>query len=347
MKSIVLTDILDMEMREIPDPGVVKPDDVLLQVCTVGVCGSDIHYYKTGRIGSQVVEYPYAVGHEFSGKVIAVGSAVTRVKPGDNVAVDPAMPCRNCDQCRIGRLHTCRNLKFLGCPGQADGCLSERIVMPEGSCFKVGSDMSLEDAAIVEPLSIGVYAVQLSAISMKDAKIGILGFGPIGMSVLLPALAEGASTVYVTDKINARLDIARASGVTWAGNRDAVDVVSEITDQEPGLLDVVFECCGEQEALDDAIELLKPGGKLMFIGIPEVDRVSFACDRIRRKEICIQNVRRQNECVQPAIDLIEQGRVDISKMITHRYSLAKTKDAFDLVCDYADGVMKAVVNVSF
>ncbi|MDA1043857.1 MAG: alcohol dehydrogenase catalytic domain-containing protein [Verrucomicrobia bacterium] len=346
MKSIVLTEILGMKMRVTPDPCIVKADDVLLQVRTVGVCGSDIHYYKTGRIGSQVVKYPYAVGHEFSGTVLDVGSAVTRVKPGDHVAVDPAMPCRACDECRMGRLHTCRNLKFLGCPGQADGCLSEMIVMPEGSCFKVGPEMSLEDAAIVEPLSIGVYAVKLSSLPMRTAKIGILGFGPIGMSVLLSAMAEGAKSIYVTDKIDARLDIARSSGAAWAGNRDRQDVLAEITEREPALLDVVFECCGQQEALNDAIHLLKPGGKLMFVGIPEVDRVSFACDKIRRKEICIQNVRRQNECVQAAIDLIQQGQVDVSQMITHRYALEDTKDAFDLVCDYADGVMKAVVNVS-
>ncbi len=345
MKSILLTDLLAMDIREAEAPRIERDNEVLLQVGTVGVCGSDIHYYRTGRIGSQVVEYPYAVGHEFSGIVLEVGSAVTRVKPGDRVAVDPAMPCYDCDQCRIGREHTCRHLRFLGCPGQADGCLSELIVMPEGSCFPVSDATSLEEAAIVEPLSIGVYAVKLAGMPMKGLKIGILGFGPIGMSVLLPALAEGADTIYVTDKIDERVAKARDAGATWAANRNTVDAVAEISAAEPGLLDVVFECCGEQDALDDAIQLLKPGGKLMFIGIPEVDTVSFQCDLIRRKEICIQNVRRQNDCVQAAIDLIEQKKVDISQMITHRYALPQTKDAFDLVCGYEDGVMKAVINV--
>ncbi|MDE0837478.1 MAG: alcohol dehydrogenase catalytic domain-containing protein [Kiritimatiellae bacterium] len=346
MKSMVLTDILGMEMCDIDEPHVANAHDVLLQVGTVGVCGSDIHYYKSGRIGSQVVSYPYAVGHEFSGIVLEVGSAVTRVAPGDRVAVDPAMPCRQCDQCLIGREHTCRQLRFLGCPGQAEGCLSERIVMPEGSCFRVSDSTTLEQAAIVEPLSIGVYAVALSGIPMQGAKIGILGFGPIGMSVMLSALAEGAETIYVTDKIDGRVDKARDVGATWAGNRSKEDAVGEISDAEPGLLDVVFECCGKQDALDDAIALLKPGGKLMFIGIPEEDRVSFSCDAIRRKEINIQNVRRQNECVQPAIDLIEQGRIDVDQMITHRYPLSESKAAFDLVSGYEDNVMKAVVNVS-
>ncbi len=165
------------------------------------------------------------------------------------------------------------------------------------------------------------------------------------MSVLLAARASGAETVYVTDKIDARLDMAREQDVAWAGHPENEDAVNHISGLEPGLLDVVFECCGQQSALDDAVNLLKPGGKLMFVGIPEEDRVSFSPDLIRRKEICIQNVRRQNGCMQPAIDLIESGSVDVSPMITHRYSLDDSKAAFDLVCGYHDGVMKAVINV--
>jgi len=121
--------------------------------------------------------------------------------------------------------------------------------------------------------------------------------------------------------------------------------VDEIAESEPLLLDVVFECCGQQEALDQAVDLLKPGGKLMVVGIPEVDRVYFAIDKIRRRELCIQNVRRQNECVKPAIDLIERRKVNIDAMVTHRFSLDETKVAFDLVAGYQDGVVKALVNL--
>lgn len=333
-----------MALREVPDPVIQRPDDVLLAVKAVGVCGSDVHYYTTGRIGSQVVEYPFTVGHEGAGVVLAVGPEVTRVKPGDRVAIDPPVSCHQCDQCRAHREHTCRTLKYLGCPGQLEGCLSERLVMPEECCFPIPDHMSMADAALIEPLSIGVYAVQQS-IPMKGAKVGIFGMGPIGFSVMLPALAGGAAAVYATDRIDSRLELAAAHGACWTGNPDRVDVVQEVKSREPLLLDVAFECCGQQEALDQAMSVLKPGGKLMLIGIPEFDRFTFLAEVGRRSEICIQNVRRQNHCVQKALDLVTSGQVDPSFMITHRYPLSRTKEAFDLVDSYADGVLKAMVEI--
>lgn len=342
MRSMVLTGIRQMSQTTAPDPTLSGETDVLIRIRRVGVCGSDVHYYAEGRIGSQVVEYPYAVGHECAGVVEQVGTGVSRVKVGDKVAIDPAMSCFACDQCRCGRLHTCRNLRFLGCPGQADGCLGDLLVMPETSCFPIPDSMSLDDAALAEPLSIGVYAVRLAAMP-PQAKIAILGAGPIGLSVLLPARVYGASKVYMTDRIDERLAVAKACGADWTGNVTTEDIVEQINTAEPDQMDVVYECCGQQDALDQAIEILKPGGKLMLIGIPSVDRVSFSIDNLRRKEICIQNVRRQNECVQEALDMIAEGEVDVSPMLTHHYSFGQSKDAFDLVDTYQDGVVKAMV----
>jgi len=339
----MLTGIRQMEMKEVPTPALLNDRDVRIKMKTLGVCGSDIHYYVSGKIGSQVVKYPFTVGHEGAGEVEAVGKGVSLVKPGDRIAIEPAMPCWECDQCRAGRPHTCRNLRFLGCPGQAEGSLSEYIVMPETSCFKIPDEMSFDEAAISEPLAIGLYAVKQS-IPMEGARVGILGFGPIGMSVMLPALAMGAKEVYVTDKINERLLIAKKSGASLTANPDQVDVVEKITEKAPGLLDVVFECCGQQEAIDNAVDLLKPGGKLMVIGIPEFDRWSFAVDKSRRKELCFQNVRRQNEAVQPALDMIASGEISVEAMATHRFRFEETKEAFDLVAAYSDGVMKAMID---
>jgi len=345
MKAMALTGIREMRMMDVPEPRIENDTDVLLTVGTVGVCGSDVHYYTTGRIGSQVVEYPYRVGHEFSGTVLECGPAVSRVGPGDRVAVDPAMFCGQCDQCRAGRLHTCRRLRFLGCPGQAEGCLSERIVMPETSCFRIKADTTMERAALAEPFSIGVYAARMS-VPLKDARIAILGCGPIGLSVLVAAVEQGAKEIRATDRIAERLAVATTGGATWTGNPDEQDVVADILEGTDPALDVVFECCGQQEALDQAVSLLKPGGTLMLVGIPEVDRVSFGIDSLRRKELCIQNVRRQNECMQPALDLVESGRVDVDFMITHRFTFEDAKASFDLVADYADGVVKAMIEVS-
>jgi L-iditol 2-dehydrogenase len=176
--------------------------------------------------------------------------------------------------------------------------------------------------------------------------MGILGFGPIGMSVLLPALNQKAGKVYVTDKIGHRLQIARNCGAAWAGNPLEEDVVAAIKEQEAALLDVVFECCGQQEAVDQAIEMLKPGGRLMIIGIPEFDRWSFAVDTLRHKEIGIQNVRRQNDSVEETLRLLENHQVDGGRMVTHRFPLDRTQEAFDLVAAYADGVMKAMIGFS-
>lgn len=343
MKAMALTGIRQMEMMDLPMPEIKNDTDVLIKMKVVGVCGSDVHYYTSGKIGSQVVQYPFPVGHEGAGEVLKVGGAVTKVKPGDRIAIEPAMPCGECDQCKAGRPHTCRKLLFLGCPGQAEGCLKEYIVMPENSCFLIGDNMSYTEAAISEPLAIGVYAVNQS-IPMKGATIGIFGFGPIGMSVILPAIAKGASKIYVTDLIDERLGIAKACGATWTGNPEKEDIVTGIKDKEPLLLDVIFECCGKQEAMDQAIELLKPGGKLMVIGIPEFDHWSFSVDLLRRKEICIQSIRRQNHSVEEALEIMEKKVVNVGQMPTHRFSFEKTKEAFDLVTGYKDGVMKAMID---
>lgn len=343
MKAMMLTGIRQMEMMEVPTPMIVNDTDVLVRMKVVAVCGSDVHYYVSGKIGSQVVKYPFPVGHECAGIVEKIGKGVTLVKPGDRVAIEPAMSCGKCDQCVAGRPHTCRKIKFLGCPGQADGSLSEFVVMPQESCLPIPDHMTYDEAAISEPLAIGVYAVRQS-IAMKGAKVGILGFGPIGMSVLIPSLAGGAEKVYVTDKIDARLDIARASGAVYAGNVTKTDIEKDILELEPYGLDVVFECCGQQQAIDNAFRILKPGGKLMIIGIPEFDRWSLPVDMGRHKEITITNVRRQNGATEEALEGIAHGHFKVAHMATHRFALKDTKAAFDLVAGYQDGVMKAMID---
>ena len=343
MKSMMLTGISQMEMKEVPEPVIVNSGDVKIKMAVLGVCGSDIHYYLRGKIGSQLVQYPFPVGHEGAGVVVEVGSEVRRVKPGDKIAIEPAMPCWKCDQCLAGRPHTCRKLKFLGCPSQAEGCLQEFIIMPEESCFPLYPGQSLDQGAISEPLSIGVYAVKKS-IPMKGATLGILGFGPIGMSVFLAAKAQGAKSIYVTDKIWERLQRARSEGASWIGNPDELDVLNDIRNVEPTMLDVVFECCGKQEAVDLGIDLLKPGGKLMIIGIPEFDRWSLPVDKTRHKEINIQNVRRQVNCVQDSLDFMQNGLIKIDNMVSHRFPFSKTKEAFDLVANYRDGAMKVMID---
>ncbi|MGC9472051.1 MAG: zinc-dependent alcohol dehydrogenase [Bacteroidales bacterium] len=343
MKAMVLTGLNRIEIVDKPVPEIVRPDEVLIRMKSVGICGSDIHYYREGRIGSQIVQYPFTIGHEGAGIVEEVAGGVTRLKPGDRVAIDPAMPCYRCDQCNAGRYHTCRNLKFLGCPGQSEGCLQEYVVMPEDSCYRLPDNVTFDQAALSEPLCIGVYAVDLS-VPVKGVRIGILGSGPIGISALLAALAQGVENVYVTDKIEERLRIADEIGAHWTGNPDKQDVVSDILEREPLQLDAVFECCGKQEAVDQAVKLLKPGGKLMIIGIPPFSSWSFDVDDLRRKEICVQNVRRQNEVVEKTLHMISSGELRPGRMQTHNFPFTQVPDAFELVAGYRDGVMKAMIH---
>jgi len=344
MRAIVLAGLRKFEIRQVPDPEIKNDTDVLIRIKTVGVCGSDIHYYTTGRIGNQVVEYPFIVGHEAAGIVEKVGKKVTKLKPGQRIAIDPAVYCGQCDQCQSGRVHTCRKLIFLGCPKQLAGCLSEYLVMPEYCCFPIKDSMSFDQATLCEPLAIGVYAVERSGLPPK-ANIAILGAGPIGMSVFHVLRTKDIYNIFITDKIEERLEHARNLNPKWRGNPDKQDVVKEITELEPLLMDVVFECSGDKEAMLQAYQLLKPGGKMIQVGIPEFDEICLPIHELRRKEITIINIRRQNECTQKAIDLIDNQEINIDSMVTHRFSLEQTGEAFELVAQYSDGVMKAIIDM--
>jgi L-iditol 2-dehydrogenase len=345
MRAMMLTGIKQMEMKNVPDPEIKNPKDVRIRMSVVGVCGSDIHYYTRGEIGSQIVKYPFTVGHEGAGVVVETGRDVTRVKPGDRIAIEPAVHCGECDQCLEGRYHTCRKLKFLGCPGQAEGSLSEYIVMPEENCLPLSGTLTPDHGSISEPLAIGLYTVKKSG-AVKGARIAILGFGPIGMSVLLAARALGIEKIYVTDKIDERLSIAIKENAIYTGNPLRDNIVEQILQKEPLGLDVVFECCGQQEAIDQAVNILKLGGKLVVPGIPEFDRWSMSADMTRRKEISVQFIRRQVDCVEPVLEMMKSGKIDVQNMVTHRFPFDRAKEAFDLVADYSDGVMKAMIDFS-
>jgi L-iditol 2-dehydrogenase len=342
MKAALLTAPGKFETRTIPDPKIINDNDVLVRVKMVGVCGSDIHYYTTGRIGSQIVQYPFVVGHETAGIVEKIGKSVTRLKPGLRVAIDPAVSCGKCDQCKAGRENTCRKLRFLGAPGQLEGAQCEYIVLPQENCFPISDSMTFEQAVLSEPLAIAVYAVERSALP-TDASIAILGMGPIGMSVFHVLRTTDVGNIYVTDKIDERLKFAKKLNPAWCGNPNHVDVVKQISSIESLMLDIVYECSGDPNAIVQALHLLKPGGTLVIAGIPEVDEVQFPIHELRRKELTIVNVRRQNHCTQKSIDLLALHEIDMDSMVTHRFHMDETQKAFDQVANYRDGVMKAMI----
>ncbi len=341
MKKIILESLGKFSIVDTEVPQITSDNDVLIKIAYVGICGSDIHYFKTGQIGDQVIQYPFTPGHECSGIIEKTGKNVTGLTRGDRVAVEPAISCRSCDQCVAGRFHTCRNLQFLGNPLELEGALQEYIVLPQECCFKLPATVSLADGIIIEPLTIGLHALRF----MEYHKhIAVLGHGPIGIctvSAIKYLFAD--SQIYVTDKIDPRLKFAIDRGVSWTGNPLKQNVVAGILEMCPGGVDTVIECCGQQEAIDQAIELLKPGGRLIMIGIPETESISFDPHSIRRKEIHICNVRRQNNKFIEAIDMLEKRAFDVNGFITHTYNIEQIQTAYKLVESYNDGIIKALV----
>jgi len=215
--------------------------------------------------------------------------------------------------------------------------------MPEDCCYGA-KGLTADQAALVEPLSIDYYAVQLAG-GLNGKKIGILGSGPIGLSVLMATRESCAAAIYVTDRLDYRLEAARQQGAAWTGNPDRTNIVSDILQREPLELDMVFECCGQQSALNQAVELCKPMGRLVIVGIPEIDQASFAVHDARRKGLSLVNVRRQNECIEPVMDLICKGKIKPELLITHRFRMDRAADAFELLADYRDGSIKSMVDI--
>jgi len=235
-------------------------------------------------------------------------------------------------------------LKFLGCPGQLEGALADYLVMPEANCLPLPAGADDDLGALSEPLAIALYAVRQSG-PVAGRRIAVLGAGPIGLCVILAARADGVAAVYATDPVPERRAAALRAGAAWAGDPERDDPVAEIARREPLGLDVVFECCGQQSAVEQGLAMLGPGGVLSMIGIPSVDRISMQIDVARRKEIRFQNVRRQAHCAEPALDLLAQRRIDGRWLITHRFPLERAPEAFDLVEHLRDGVLKAMVHL--
>ncbi len=342
MKAAVLAGIRTLEIRDVPAPRIAREDDVLVRVKAVGVCGSDLHYFLSDSVGGDRVSYPFIPGHECAGVVERTGRGVARVKPGDPVAIEPAVSCGTCDQCRAGRPHTCRKLMFLGHYGELTGGMAELTLAPERNCVPLFPGMSFIQGALAEPLSIALYAAALAGpVERKTA--AIVGAGPIGLCVALALGAGGAGRLFMTDKVEARVRAAAAAGADWTGNPGAVDVAAEILAREPLGLDLVFECSGDPAALDQAVAILKPGGTLVVVGIPLEARVSFDSARVRRKEVRIQNVRRQNGCLEKAVRLIHEGVVKADFLATHVFPLERAREAYETAAERRDGVLKAIV----
>lgn len=345
MKVAFFTGPRTIEVAEEPKPKLQRSNDVLVRIDRLGICGSDVHYFVDGGIGRQRLAYPASLGHECSGTVMEAGAEVANVRPGDRVAIDPAISCHQCDQCRVGRVNTCRHIQFMGSPGQAPGAAAEFRVLPAGNCLPIPASMSLDVAALIEPLSIGLYAVRLAQV-YPAARIAIFGAGPIGLSVLLCAKAAAPCTVYVTDLLDERLALARQFGADWIGNAGDPAAIHGIAENEPWGLDLVFECSGDPTTINHAQQLLTPGGTLMLVGIPPQVETPFDIHLMRTKELAFRSVRRQKGCVAPAIRLVSDGHIRPDGMITHHFGWRTMQEGFEMAAGYRDGLVKGIVRLS-
>lgn len=344
MRQVVLTHPGHFDLREAPMPQLERAEDVLLRVESVGVCGSDIHYFKQGRIGSQKLEGPFVVGHECSARVEAVGTAVRGLSPGARVAIDPLVCCGKCDQCSAGRPHTCRKQQFLGCPGQLQGAMRDYLVMPEECCFEVGQELSPGATVMAEPLAIGLHAQRQFGPVQPGGAFAVLGCGPVGLCVLTALQQAGARDVACSEPLAYRQAMARQLGAPRVEHPDSAGAAW--VKSYPSGFDAVFECSGEPEALRFGLETLKPGGTLVIVGIPEDDSISLDIGLLRRKELVIKNVRRQNGCAEDAARMLDAGLTGLETVVTHHFQPEESQQAFELVSRYGDGVGKALIHFS-
>lgn len=324
MRVVRLHGLNDLRMHEEPVPS-PQPGEALLQVKAIGICASDLHWFCEGGIGDAQLKRPLVLGHEFS--AVVVESDDPRLPAGQRVAVDPAIPCEHCEFCLHGHPNLCLHLRFAG-HDQEDGAQREYMTWAARCCFPIPEDFSFADGAMLEPLGIAVHAVDLGHLK-PGMTAGVYGCGPIGLLTLQMARLAGASEIYATDRLPHRLDAARSLGATAVFQAETGEEAKQILAATRGRgVDVAFEAAGENAAVDTAIDTVRPGGRVVLIGIPAEERTSFQASTARRKGLTIALVRRMKLTYRRAIQLVSKNLVDVRSLVTHRFALTDYHSAF-------------------
>ena len=306
-----------LEDVPVPEPG---PKEVLVEIKAVGVCGSDVHYYEEGRIGSFVVREPLILGHESMGTIVRLGSEVTKHEVGERVALEPGVPDGTCRECRAGRYNLCPNVRFFATP-PINGAFTNYVNIHEDFAFTLPDEISDNAGALMEPLSVGIWACRKANVTAGDHVL-VTGAGPIGLLAIQVALAQGATEVTISDVADERLEIARRTGATRTLN------VSEQPLTESGLeFDTLIECSGNPQALKDGILSLRPAGTAVVVGMGPDEETSVPLAFIQNKEIWLTGTFRYANTYPPAIDLVASGKVDLDAIVTGYYGLDETEEA--------------------
>lgn len=315
MRAAVLHPPGEIRIEQRPDP---RPGrrEVLVQVTAVGVCGSDVHYYEHGRIGPFIVEAPLILGHESAGRVVELGEDVTGHSVGDRVTLEPGVPCGRCRECRAGRYNLCRDVRFFATP-PIDGAFADYVVIHEDFAFALPEALSDEEGALMEPLSVGVWACRKAGVSAGD-RVLVTGAGPIGLLAMQCALAYGATEVCVSDVNEHRLEVARRTGATHTVHPD----------EAPGFeADAFIECSGHPQALIDGIEALRPAGTAVLVGMGPEEQGSVPLSVIQTRELWVTGTFRYANTYPTAIALAAAGRVDLKAIITGHFGLQDAEAA--------------------
>jgi len=328
---------LDLRVEEVSIPQ-IGSYEVLVKMKRVGICGSDVHYYLEGSVASYVVREPLILGHECAGEIVNIGNRVKNLKIGQRVVIEPGFTCGKCEYCRKGRYNLCGEVKFYGTPPY-DGTFAEYVSAPEQNVYVIPDEMSYEEGAMVEPLAVGMMAAKMGKVTVHDI-VAVLGAGPIGQMALQASKTYGAHETFVTDIIDYRLEYAKKYGakeVINSAEEDMVEKIMELTDSKG--VDVVIEASGATSAIQQAIDIVKPGGLIVLVGYPSRD-VQMPLTKIISRELRIQGIHRYANVYPAAIKSVYSGIAIVKPYVTHVFPLKQIKEAFEANINKTGNPMK-------
>lgn len=343
MKCVQLVERRKLELTEIPAAPEPGPGEVMVRVRAVGICGSDLHWYLDGQIGHTRMRFPHILGHEPSGEIVAVGPGVADRQPGQTVAIEPAISCGHCDFCHAARYNLCAHVRFLSSPPHP-GLFREYVTLPAKNVLPVPASLGHARTTLIEPLAVIMHVMEMAPVRLGET-VAVLGAGPIGLLTAQAARLAGAGKVIAADKVAHRARLAQTLGADAAVCTREAKLVESLRDLAgPHGVDIVYDAASAAETMNAALEVLRPGGRLVLIGLPYEEWPKLDLYQALNKEIVIHTVRRSNHNDLAALDLLERGRIS-DAMVSHRFPLAQTAEAFRLLEDYSDGVAKVVIEL--
>ena len=344
MRAAVLHAPRDLRYEQVPVPS-PEPDEVLVRITMNGLCGSDIHFYRDGKLGPFTVSKPYIPGHEACGVVVREAERLSGPHKGQRVAVEPGIPCRRCALCKSGRYNLCRDVVLMSAP-PINGTFAEFAAVAADFAHPLPDSIDEESGAFVEPLSVGVHACTRAGLKAAST-VAIIGAGPIGLVTMLVARAFGASAVYIVDRLTSRLALGRALGASATIDASAGDSAARVLELTNGQgVDYVFDASGSSVACALAPALAARGGSVTIIGWPEKSTFPYPVESIIEKELDIHGTNRYCNAFPRAIAQLADGQIDVHPLVSHRFGLDKVTEAFAFAADNAAETIKLMVRTT-